>query len=148
MNTVKTVLASKGSQVWTVSPEASVYDALTVMAGKDIGAVVVTAPDGSIVGILSERDYARKIVLQGKVSKTTRVKEIMTASPFCVRPDTTVDQCMAIMTDKRLRHLPVQEKNKLVGLISIGDLVKSVIADQRDLIKNLESYISGSPGVP
>lgn len=148
MHTVKTLLVSKGSQVWTVPPDASVYDALAVMANKDIGAVVVTDADGKIEGILSERDYARKIVLQGKISKTTRVKDIMTSAPYCVRPNATTDQCMAIMTDKHLRHLPVQENSKLVGLISIGDLVKSVIADQKDLITNLENYISGSAGVP
>ena len=148
MNTVKNVLASKGAQVWTISPDATVYDALTLMADKEIGAVVVADKSGKAIGILSERDYARKVVLQGKVAKSTHVKDIMTASPISVRTDTSVDQCMGIMTDKRLRHLPVLDNSRLVGLISIGDLVKSVIAEQRDQIQNLESYISGSPGVP
>ncbi len=142
MKTIKELLAQKGTTVHTVGPDASVYEAISLMAEKDVGALVVV--DGeSLVGIVTERDYARKITLEGRVSRDTRVAEIMTRRVACARPDQTVEECMALMTDKRVRHLPVLEDERLVGLISIGDLVKAIIAEQQFLIEQLEHYISG-----
>ncbi len=142
MKTIKELLAQKGTAVHTVGPDASVYEAISLMAEKDVGALVVV--DGeSLVGIVTERDYARKITLEGRVSRDTRVAEIMTRRVACARPDQTVEECMALMTDKRVRHLPVLEDERLVGLISIGDLVKAIIAEQQFLIEQLEHYISG-----
>ena len=134
------VLAGKGSQVWSISPEATVLAGLTLMAEKNIGAVLVTSGD-AIEGILSERDYARKVVLLGKTSKTTPVREIMTTDVLSVDPGWTADQCMALMTDKRVRHLPVVENGRLVGIVSIGDVVRAVVDGQRFTIASLESYI-------
>ncbi len=142
MKTIKELLAQKGTTVHTVGPDASVYEAISLMAERDVGALVVV--DGeSLVGIVTERDYARKITLEGRVSRDTRVAEIMTRRVAGARPDQTVEECMALMTDKRVRHLPVLEDERLVGLISIGDLVKAIIAEQQFLIEQLEHYISG-----
>ncbi len=142
MKTVKQLLQAKGTAVWSIGPEAWVIDALKLLAEKEIGALVVVEA-GQVVGILSERDYARKVSLQGKSSKTTRVGEIMTEKVVFVRPEQTVEECMALMTNKRIRHLPVMAGDKLLGVISIGDVVKEVISHQEFLIGQLENYITG-----
>jgi len=143
---VEQILKEKGSQVWTVPPDATVFDALKLMAEKGVGALIVTKKD-EIVGMISERDYARKIILQGKGSKDTLVREIMSAQVYGIRPDTTAEECMTIMTEKRLRHLPVCKDGKLVGIVSIGDIVKSIIVQQKIAIGHLEDYIMGKyPG--
>ena len=143
MKTIKQLLETKGSTVWTIAPEATVFNALKLMAEKDIGALLVLEGQ-RVVGVLSERDYARKVVLQGKVSKNTPVKDIMSTSVTMVSPEQRVEECMALMTDKRIRHLPVIENGKLAGIVSIGDLVKEIISEQTFLIKNLEQYIGGA----
>jgi CBS domain-containing protein len=142
MKKVRDILEVKGRDVWSIGPEASVFDALKLMAEKDVGALVVL-DGGNLVGIISERDYARKIVLLGRASPTTQVKEIMTTDVVCVDPERNVDECMALVTEKRVRHLPVLENGKLIGLISIGDLVKSIITEQQFIIEQLERYITG-----
>ena len=142
MYLVKTMLEEKGNQVWTVSPDAKVIDALRIMAEKNVGALVVTN-NGEIVGIISERDYARKVTLKGLQSQDTPVRNIMTTQLFHVHLDTTAEQCMALMTEKHIRHLPVREAEKLVGVISIGDVVKAIINHQKITIENLENYIMG-----
>jgi CBS domain-containing protein len=142
MKTVRDILAVKGRSVWSVSTEATVFEALQSMAEKEVGALLVL--DGEhVAGIISERDYARKIVLLGRTSPNTQVKQIMTRHVAYTHLDQSIEECMAIMTDKRIRHLPVLEHQKLVGIISIGDLVKSIIADQKFIIEQLERYISG-----
>ena len=142
MTTLKTLLASKGSEVWSVSPSDTVYQAIEFMSEKQIGALLVM--DGEhLVGMLSERDYARKVILEGRSSRDCPVKDIMTSRVVCVPPNRTVEESMAIMTDKKIRHLPVVEGEKVVGLVSIGDLVKSIISDQKFLIEQLENYITG-----
>jgi len=146
MNTVKDLLQAKGSAVYTIAPSASVYEALALMADKEIGALVVVSGE-RVQGIISERDYARKVILRGKFSKNTPVHEIMSPADITLQPTHTIEECMALMTDKRLRHLPVLEDGKLVGIISIGDLVKSIIEEQKFTITNLENYITGSPEV-
>ncbi len=140
MKSAKELLQSKSRSLCTVGPDARVIDALKLMADKDIGALLVVDND-KLVGIVSERDYARKIVLLGKTSQDTPVREIMTERVVCVKPGNTVEECMALMTDKRVRHLPVIENDKLIGVLSIGDLVKETIAEQQFMIKQLESYI-------
>ncbi|GIW42619.1 MAG: inosine-5-monophosphate dehydrogenase [Candidatus Binatia bacterium] len=142
MKTVRDILKQKGNTVWSVSPDTTVYDTLKVLAEKDIGAVLVLDERGHPVGIFSERDYARQVVLKGKTSKDTAVREIMTTRLVFVRPDQDVEECMALMTDKRIRHLPVMEEGKLVGIISIGDVVKAVISEKEFLIEQLENYIT------
>jgi len=142
MVTVKELLKSKSTSVWTISPEASVLDALQMMADKDVGAVLVAEGD-KLVGILSERDYARNVTLKGKSPKTLSVGKLMTSKVFYVSPDKTIDECMALMTDKHIRHLPVMENERLVGIVTIGDVVKQVIADQQFKIQEMEKYISG-----
>jgi len=143
MKTVKELLRNKGYQVWSIEPEATVYEALTLMAEKDVGALLVLDNAGQLVGILSERDYARKIVLKGKTSRETPVREIMTEKVVWVRPDQTIEECMALMTNKRIRHLPVMEESRLLGVISIGDVVKDIISEQEFVIAQLENYITG-----
>lgn len=143
MEMVKDILQAKGQEVWSVSPEGSVYDALTFMAEKNVGALVVTEKD-RVVGIISERDYARKVILKGKSSKELAVKEIMTPRVVCVRPEQTMEECMELMTDKHIRHLPVLDEDRLVGLISIGDVVKAIIAEKEFIIGQLEGYITGN----
>ncbi|MGH9458805.1 MAG: CBS domain-containing protein [Thermoanaerobaculia bacterium] len=140
MKTVKEILEAKGSDVWTVGPEAPVLEAVRRMAEKEIGALLVQK-EGRVVGIISERDYARKIALLGKSSQTTPVSEIMTPEVITVRPTQTVEDCMAIMTQERIRHLPVVDGDRLIGVLSIGDLVKAVIAEQQYVIEQLEHYI-------
>ncbi len=141
MATVKQLLQGKGHDIWSIGPEASVYDAIELMADKEVGALVVLEGD-SLVGVLSERDYARKVVLQGRSSKGTKIKEIMTTRVAYARPEQTVEECMALMTDKRIRHLPVMDGDELLGVISIGDLVKAIIEEQQHVIEQLEQYIS------
>jgi CBS domain-containing protein len=143
MTTAAQVLDAKPQRaVFTTSPNESVFDAIRQMAERNVGALVVK--DGEpVVGLVSERDYARKIVLLDRSSRDTAVREIMTSPVMYVRPAQTVEECMALMTDKRLRHLPVMDGGRLLGLISIGDLVKQVIADQRFTIEQLEHYING-----
>jgi len=140
--TIRQLLNTKGQEVWSVSPDASVYEAMEIMADKGVGALVVLEND-KLIGIITERDYARKVVLKERASKQTRVEEIMTKAVLYVRPGQTVEQCLAIMTEKRSRHLPVLDGDNLVGIVSIGDLVKSVIAEQQHVIEQLEHYISG-----
>jgi CBS domain-containing protein len=137
------LLDKKGSQVFTVSPETPVFDALKLMAEKGIGAVLVVEDDGHVSGIMSERDYSRKIVLKGKTSTDTPVSEIMTRQVICVEPGQPIQECMALMVGKRIRHLPVLEGGQLAGIISIGDVVAATISGQETLISQLESYIRG-----
>ena len=140
MKTVRQLLQGKTSAVYTIGSAAPVIEALRQMAEREIGALPVV--DGEkLVGMLSERDYARKVILQGKSSRDTPVREIMTTRVVCVGPANTVDDCMALMTERRIRHLPVLEHGKLAGMLSIGDLVKDVISEQRQTIEQLESYI-------
>jgi CBS domain-containing protein len=146
MKTAAHLLRSKAHQsVYTITPEASVFDAVQLMADKDIGALLVMDAD-EIAGIVTERDYARKIVLMSRSSKQTSVREIMTSAVMYVRPDQTSEECMVLMTENRLRHLPVMDAGRLLGIISIGDLVKDIIAEQRFTIEQLEHYISGERG--
>ncbi len=139
---VETVLAEKGDRIWSISPEATVYEALELMAEKDIGALLVMQGE-TLVGILSERDYARKIIIKGKSSKETLVREVMTTEVCYVDKKKKMDECLAIMSDKHIRHLPVMENNRLIGLISIGDVVKSIICEQEIVIDDLYNYING-----
>lgn len=140
MKSVRQLLQSKSGGLYTIGPDASVLDALKLMAEKNIGALLVVK-NNKLVGIVSERDYARKVILQGKSSHDTPIKEIMTERAVCVRPDNTVEECMALMTDKHIRHLPVIENEELLGVLSIGDLVKETISEQQFIIQQLESYI-------
>jgi CBS domain-containing protein len=143
MTTVGRLLDAKGHDAWSIAPDASVFDAIKMMADHGIGALLVM--DGEkLVGIVSERDYARKVILQGRSSKDTPVRDIMTDKVFYVRPEQTVEDCMVLMTEKRIRHLPVLADGHLTGIISIGDVVKSVISEKDTLIRQLENYITGS----
>ncbi|MCZ6666628.1 MAG: CBS domain-containing protein [Gammaproteobacteria bacterium] len=144
MQTAKQLLEGKGRQVWSVHSDATVYDALQLMAQKEIGALVVI-DDGKMVGLVSERDYARKVILQGRSSRDTTVAEIMSTTVLHITPEQTVNDCMALMTDKKIRHLPVLVNDQIIGILSIGDLVKAIIAEQEFVIDQLEHYISGSP---
>ncbi len=134
--TARHLLEVKGPDVWSISPDASVYDALCMMADKDVGALLVTEGE-QLVGIISERDYARKIILQGKTSKDTLVREIMSTKLFTIHPDQTVEEAMEMMSRRHIRHLPVVVEDKLLGVISIGDVVNNIIHRQRETIKNL-----------
>jgi CBS domain-containing protein len=148
--TVKQILERKGSQVWSIEPDVSVLDALRFMAEKNIGAVVVLQ-DENTLGIFSERDYARKIALQGKNERETLVKDVMTQHVIGVEMDYDIESCLVLMTDKFIRHLPVVDDGKIVGVISIGDVVKELIADQKFVIDQLVHYISGEqrkPAIP
>jgi CBS domain-containing protein len=139
MVTVRQLLNQKGRVVHSIDPNATVFDAIAKMAKEDVGSLVVL--DGAkIIGIITERHYARNVVLKGKTSPTTPVGDIMDRHVVCVRPEQTVEQCMALMSDKRVRHLPVLEEKKVVGVLSIGDLVKSIIGDQKFIIEQLENY--------
>ena len=142
MYTVRQLLQAKGNKVWTIPPDLTVYQALQSMAEKNVGALLVVQ-DRKVVGMFSERDYARKVILQGKSSKTTTVGELMTREVLYVGPDDTIENCMALMTAKRTRHLPVLDEGELVGIVSIGDVVKEIISDREFTIRELERYITG-----
>lgn len=142
MTTVSKILAAKGRQVWSVSPTTRLYEALKLMAEKDIGALLVLE-EGEIVGIISERDYARKVILEGKNSMIVPIGDIMTKDVLTITPSYTLEECMALMTDKHVRHLPVLEDDQLAGVISIGDVVKEMISEQQFVIDQLENYIRG-----
>ena len=142
MKTVKQILQSKTHGILSISPDATVYDALKLMAEKEVGALLVLEAD-KLVGIISERDYARKVILHGKSSKEIHVSDIMTSKIVYVSTAQTVDECMALMTDKRVRHLPVYEGDRLIGVVSICDLVKEAISEREYIIKQLEHYIMG-----
>ncbi len=143
---IRSILGAKGRAAWSVAPDATVLSAITLMAEKNIGAVLVMEGD-RLVGILSERDYTRKVVLKGRASATTQVGQIMVGNPITVTPDHSVDECLHIMTEHRVRHLPVTDGGKLAGLVSIGDLVNWVISAQSAALDHLEDYISGKyPG--
>ena len=144
MKLVRHVLESKGHNVYSINPDAPVLTALQAMADHNTGALVVIEND-NLIGLISERDYARKVVLKGRLSKDTPVREIMEHRIICVSPAHSVEACMALMTEHRTRHLPVLENDKLSGLVSIGDVVKAIIEDQKFTIEQLEHYISGSP---
>jgi CBS domain-containing protein len=146
LQTIEPILETKGRHLWSVTPETTVYEAIALMAEKGVGAVLVLS-EGVLVGIVSERDYARKVILQGRSSKETTVGEIMTRNLITVSPDTPVEECMRIITRHRIRHLPVMEGWRLVGIVSIGDLVNAVISDQAETIEHLHTYIGAKyPG--
>ena len=144
MKTVREILQRKGSIVWSISPEATVFEALQVMADKNLGAVLVIKND-KVVGIMSERDYARKVILHGKSSKETLVKDIMSSMVIYVNTSLSVEECMALMINKRIRHLPVIDNGRLSGIISIGDVVNAIIDEKEFLIDQLVNYITGTP---
>jgi CBS domain-containing protein len=144
MKTVEQILRSKGNVFWSVTPETMVYDALKLMAEKDVGALLVLDAGMQLVGVISERDYARKVILKGKSSLATPVQEIMTPHVVITEPRQTVDECMVLMTAKRVRHLPVLADGKVVGVVSIGDLVKASLEEKDFLINQLEHYITGT----
>jgi len=146
MATIREILNArpKPGEIWTATPETTVFEALEMMADKDVGALVVVK-DGKVVGIFSERDYARKVILKGKSSREMRVAELMSAPVLYVRPDQGIQDCMALMTRRHVRHLPVLEGDELVGIVTIGDVVKEVISAQGETIEHLEQYIRGEP---
>ena len=142
MKSVKEILDAKGHDIWSVTSDSTVYDAVKLMAEKSIGSLLVM-DDDKLVGIVTERDYARKVILEDKSSRNAAVNEVMTRKVLCVSPERTVDECMALMTEQRARHLPVLEHKQVIGVISIGDLVKAMISEQKFLIEQLQHYISG-----
>ena len=142
MDTVRELLKSKGSEVWTIQADQSVHDAIQKMADQDVGSLVVSE-DGKPVGIFTERHYARKVFIKGRHSPTTPIREVMNTRVICASPEQTIEECMAVMTNKRIRHLPVIDEGNLVGIVSIGDLVKSMISDQKFVIEQLTHYIHG-----
>jgi CBS domain-containing protein len=142
MKTVREILKTKGDDIWSISPEAKIFEALKLMADKNIGALIVLEGK-EVVGIVSERDYARKVILKDKSSKETPVKEIMTSRVRYVTPDKSAEDCLALMNENRIRHLPVYENEELIGVVSIGDVVKAVIEEKEITIENLENYITG-----
>jgi CBS domain-containing protein len=142
MKTVDQILQAKGRELWSIDPDASVYEALKLLAEKNIGALLVRNQE-DLVGIFSERDYARRIILKGKSSKETRVREVMTEKPICVGPAGNVEECMALMTNNHIRHLPVLDGNRVMGVVSIGDIVKEIIREQQSTISHLENFITG-----
>ena len=140
------ILQAKGTEVWTVGPDEVVFSALRVMGEKNIGALVVVEK-GAVLGVVSERDYSRKVVLEGRTSRETRVRDVLSEPAIVVGPEATIEHCMELMTDRRVRHLPVVDDGKLTGIISIGDLVGWIIRSQREAIQHLQGYISGQyPG--
>lgn len=144
MGKVRNILEAKGngSDIFSVEPNTIVYAAIEVMAQKNIGGLLITE-NGKLVGIFTERDYARKLILKGKSSKDTTIGELMTKNPFTVTPDSSIEECMTLMSNRRIRHLPVVENESLVGVISIGDVVRFIIEEQKSIIAHLESYIAG-----
>jgi len=145
MITVKELLKKKSGDIWSISPQTSVYQALELMAQKEVGALLVIEND-KLVGIFSERDYARKIILKGKASKETAVSELMTTSVYYVTPDNTLEEAMALMTSKHIRHLPIMNQGKLSGVVTLGDVVKKIISEQKLTIDELENYVTGGYG--
>jgi signal-transduction protein with cAMP-binding, CBS, and nucleotidyltransferase domain len=143
--TIGSLIEKKGGRIWSLEPTATVYDAIAMMAEKKVGALPII-DRGQLLGIVSERDYARKVILQGRSSKETSVTEIMSSPVVSVSPSQTVEECMRLVTEKRFRHLPVTEGGRVVGMVSIGDLVKWVITAQQETIEQLEAYIGGNPG--
>ena len=143
--TIHDILQLKGTTVWTIRPDATVFEAIQLMADKNIGAVLVTDKE-KLIGIISERDYTRKVALKGKSSKELKVREILTEKMVHISPQHTIEECLRLMTDRRVRHLPVLDGDKIAGVISIGDLVNWVISAQNTTIRQLETYISGYPG--
>ncbi len=142
MKRIQTLLKKKGYDVWSIAPDASVYDAIHLMAEKAVGALIVM--DGQkLVGVISERDYARKIILEGRSSENTKISEIMSSEVITTGPDNRIEECMAIMTERRIRHLPVLDGDEVLGIISLGDLVKYIIAEQQFVIEQMERYING-----
>jgi CBS domain-containing protein len=139
--TIEQILRKKGGGIWSVAPDATVYDALAIMSERGVGALLVMQEE-KLVGIFSERDYARKVILQGHSSRDTRVREIMTGAPITVTPEHTVEECMRLMTHHRVRHLPVLNGERVVGVISIGDLVNAIISEQAETIGHLHAYIA------
>jgi Predicted signal-transduction protein containing cAMP-binding and CBS domains len=142
MKTVRNILDAKGRDVWRIAPDESVLDAIRMMSEKSVGALLVME-GARLAGIISERDYARKVILKGKSSEKTPVREIMTTDVVCAAPDESIEDCMRVMTEKRIRHLPVVENETVIGVLSIGDLVKAIIEEQHFTIKQLEMYITG-----
>lgn len=142
MKIVKDILEAKGYDVWTIHPDAMVYDALALMAEKNVGALVVMEGERA-VGVISERDYARNMILKGRTSRDTAIREIMSPLQVTVRPEQDLEECMELMTDKRVRHLPVMQEDKLIGMVSIGDIVKGIISTREFMIEQLEKYIKG-----
>jgi signal-transduction protein with cAMP-binding, CBS, and nucleotidyltransferase domain len=142
VETVRMILKNKGNYVWSLPPERTVYEAISMMAEKSVGTIVVLSGE-QLVGIISERDYARKVILKGKLSKQTLVSEIMSSPVTTVDPDRTADECMRLMTEKRIRHLPVMDQGQLIGVVSIGDLVKAIVSVQAETIQYLSDYIGG-----
>ncbi len=146
VDTVRSVLERKGNAVWCLAPEATVYEAIALMADKGVGALVVIS-EGKLAGMISERDYARKVILKGKSSRQTLIRDIMSTPAVTVTPDHTLEECLEIITQNRIRHLPVLEGDRLVGVVTIGDLVSAIITAQADTIQHLSSYIAGKyPG--
>lgn len=143
MSTVGLLLQQKGNDLWTIKPGATVFEALELLASKNVGALPVVEA-GQLVGIFSERDYARKVILRGKSSKNTMVWELMTPRVYHLRPNRSIDEAMLLMSEKRIRHLPILEKGVLLGIITIGDVVKHIISEQKRTIADLESYVTGS----
>ena len=143
MITIEHLLKNKDNQIWSVEPKTSIFEALKIMSDKEIGALLVIE-DEKLVGIFSERDYARKVILKGKSSKNTQVGELMTKKVLYIDPEKTINDCMAIMTDKHIRHLPVIENDKVIGIVTIGDVVKQIISEQESTIQYLENYIMGT----
>jgi CBS domain-containing protein len=143
--TISEVLNHKGANVWSISPDATVFEAILMMTDKNVGALLVTE-NGRLVGIISERDYTRKVIVKGKSSKATPVREILSSQVMHVSPSHTVEECMRLMTDHRFRHLPVLDGDKIVGIVSIGDLVNWIISAQHTTISQLQTYITGVPG--
>lgn len=142
MATVRNLLEKKGYTVYSVSPDSSVYDALEDLEEKNLGGLVVVEND-KLIGVFTERDYARKVILKGRSSRETRVSDIMTNRPIYVKPDNTIEECMQLMNNKHIRHLPVMENNKLIGVISISDIISHIISEKDFIIENLEQYITG-----
>jgi CBS domain-containing protein len=142
MTYVEQLLKTKGNEIWSIHPQATVYEALQIMSEKDVGALLVL-DKGNLVGIFSERDYARKLILKGRFSKDTTVGELMTREVLYIESQSTIEHCMALMTAKRVRHLPVLENERLIGIVTIGDVVKQIISDQEFTIQQLERYIKG-----
>ncbi len=143
MHTIGQLLESKGKDIWSIAPHATVFEALQIMAEKNVG-VLLVIDDGEVVGIFSERDYARKVILKGKSSKDISVGDLMTKEVFYIKSQNTLQECMALMTTKHIRHIPVFENNQLIGVVTLGDVVKQIISDQEFTILELGKYITGS----